>query len=123
MRNATTNATPTELFLDGASTRLVIASGTTYTFSILVGARQTGGVAGTTGDSWGYKLEGVIKNVSGTTSLQGSVTQTVLAEADATFDCAATADNTNDALVVTVTGATNKNVRWVANIRLVEIAQ
>lgn len=126
LRRTTTDATETELSPtgsapSGSSSRMSIASGMTWTFQALISARQYGGASGTVGDSWGYKLEGVIKNVSGTTSLQGSVLKTVFAEADANFDVSATADDTNDSLKITVTGAASKSVHWVASVHFVQV--
>jgi hypothetical protein len=74
-------------------------------------------------ESVGWKLEGVISNNAGTTAIVGSVTVTKLA-ADAnaaTWTCTATADNTNDALVITGTGENAKTIYWVARITLVEV--
>lgn len=116
-RNSTSNATPTALFLNGSSTRMTIATDTTWTFSCFVTARRTDA----DNESAGYKLEGVVDNNAGTTALVGTVTTTILAEDTAAWDVAATADNTNDALIVTVTGETAKTIRWVAVCRTVEV--
>lgn len=113
LRNATADATPTELFLDGASLRAVIDTGTTWNFRISVSARGDGGAAA------GYDITGTIQNTAGTVALVGSNT-TVARESDAAWDCAATADDTNDALVITVTGAASVNVRWTATVYITQ---
>jgi hypothetical protein len=64
-----------------------------------------------------------IKNVGGTTSLIGTVsTVGTDVEDDAAYDVAITADNTNDALQINVTGKTGEAIRWVASVDGVEIA-
>lgn len=119
MRNQTTDATVTSLFLDGSAARATIASGTTWRIEMTVTARQTGGVAGTVGDSWSYKILCLIENTGGTTVVKLN-NQTVEYETDdAAFDAVvdATSSATNDALDIDVTGAASKNVNWVAVIQ------
>src|SRR5207248_9048976 len=107
LRNSTSTSGTTELFLDASSERMLIASGATWTFDILVSGRSS------TGNSAGYRFIGVIENVSGTTAIVGSVSKTVIAEDVASWDANVSADNTNDALKITVNGDTS-SVRWVA---------
>jgi len=123
-RRQTTDATPTKLFIDGASLTLDIASGKTYAFEGRVVARQTATAgAGTVGDSAGWTFQGVLKNVSGTTSLVAAVTPTSIdADGATTWVVAVTADDANDALDIEVTGEANKTVRWFCVINLSEVA-
>jgi hypothetical protein len=116
LRGTTTTSTLTELFLDGAGARMTIASGSSWTYDILVVARSSGG------NTAGYQLLGVIENNSGTTSLIGSGVKTVLGEDVSSWDVAVSADDTNDALVVKVAGDTS-TIRWVATVRTAEVAQ
>lgn len=118
-RNQTTNATQTALYLDGAtaSARATIASDTTWLFEIFVVARRTDA----DNESAGYKFQGVIDNNAGTTALVGVVIKTVVAEDTAAWDVTVEADDTNDALVVKVTGETAKTINWVARIELTEV--
>lgn len=116
-RKSTANATPAELSLDGSAARCTIAADTTWAFEIMVVARRTDA----DNESAAYQFLGCIDNNAGTTALVGSVATTVIAEDTAAWDCAVTADNTNDALVVTVTGEAAKTIRWVARIELVEV--
>lgn len=119
LRRATTNATPAELFLDGASLRATIPTNTTWVFSLLTVARDD---QAATAESAAWKVEGVISNDNGTTSLVTAVTSTTLADDTAgTWAHAVTADNANDALVVTVTGEAARNVRWVCHMRVVQV--
>jgi len=117
LRNTTANNTPTELFLDGASSRLTIATNRVLTFDILVV-----GVNVNNGNAAGYRLAGVIKNIGGITSFIGTPNQVILGEDAAGWDATVVADNTNDALVVQVTGVPMANIRWVATVRTVEVA-
>jgi hypothetical protein len=73
-------------------------------------------------ESAAYKFEGCIDRNTGTSAaLVGSVTKTVIAEDTAAWDCDVTADSTNSALIITVTGEAAKTIRWVARIDLTEV--
>jgi len=117
-RNITTDATQTELFLDGSSVRLGVPSGKTYAFEVRVSGRRTD----TTGFSYHAVIEGTISNNSGTTALDGLNTMRVITNTAGTWSAVVEADNTNDALVVKVTGESGATIRWVAAIKLVEVA-
>ena len=119
-RRQTTNATPANLFIDGASVRLVMDTNTTWTFSILLNARSSGGV------SFGMKAEGVIQNNGGTVAIVGSPTKTVLGDGSGgTWGVAGAltiaADNVNFALDLQVTGAAATTILWMARITLVQL--
>jgi len=116
LRNQTSDATPTALYLDGSSQRLSIASGRTLTFDILVVARSNAAA------SAGYQLRGVIENNGGTTSFIGTPSVTTLGEDVAAWDVSVVADDTNDALAIQVTGAASTTIRWVATVRTVEVS-
>jgi hypothetical protein len=110
----TSDATPTELFLDGlllASKRFTVASGAVYQFTAQVSGIVSGG-----GNAAGYTIHGTIKNNGGTTAIVGTVTYAHTAEDNAAWDVTATADDANDALVLTVTGAAATTVNWHATI-------
>jgi hypothetical protein len=62
-----------------------------------------------------------IKNVGGTTSLVGTV-NTIGTDEAAGTSIAITADDTNDALQINVTGVTSETWRWVAVVYGVELA-
>lgn len=117
LRRSTSNNTPSELFLDGSSSRLTIPSDSTYAFRIQLVARRTDA----DNESAAYEFVGCIDNNAGTTALVGSVTKTVLAEDTAGWDADVTADNTNDALIITVTGENAKTIRWVATVWTTEV--
>jgi hypothetical protein len=118
LRNKTTDASPKELFADGSSKRLTIASGKGFSGIVEVFGFKSDGTA-----SARYTRRVGIKNVAGTTSLVGSV-ETIGTdhEDDAGTDVAITADDTNDALAITVTGIAAETWRWVAVVEGVELA-
>jgi len=116
-RISTTNATPTELRLDGSSVRITIVTDTTWAFYILLVARRTDA----DNESAAYEFVGCIDRNGSTTALVGTVQKTVIAEDTAAWDADVTADDTNDAMAITVTGEASKTIRWVAYIRLVEV--
>jgi hypothetical protein len=118
VRNKTTNSTPTTLFLDGSATRLTVTSGKVLSFTARITGIKSDGSAVAE-----FLRRGVIKNVGGTTSLVGSIeTIGTDIENNASTDIAITADNTNDALQINVTGITAETWRWVAVVEGIEIA-
>lgn len=117
LRNTTSGTTSRELFLNGASSRLTIASGRALTFDILIVARSS------SGSSAGYTVRGVIENDGGTTQFVGGTPAvTVLGEDVSSWNVTVQADNTNDALVINVTGSSGASVGWVATVRTAEVA-
>ena len=117
LRQTTTNATPTELFLDGSGLRLTLAANRTMVFDILVIGFST------FGDSGGYQILGIIKNIDGVTKFVGNPTVTTLGENIVGWDVAVEDNDTHDALVIRVTGAVGATIRWVASVRTVEVAR
>lgn len=105
----TTDATPTVITIGNSGQSLAVASNSTLRFEIDIVARRTDAA-----DEAAYKLTGLIHNNSGTTALTGTVTKVDEQETDATWDVAATADNTTDSLILTVTGAGGKTIKWTA---------
>lgn len=108
----TANGTQAEIFLGAASTyRFTVASDVTYGFEIHVVARRTDA----DNESAYWILRGCIDNNAGTTALVGTVSiETVADDSAGVWSVTAEADNTNDALVVKVTGATSKTINWTA---------
>ena len=119
LRNSTANNTPTELFLDGSSTRLTIPVNKAMGFTIQV----IGSIQGMAENSY-FVRKGMIVNDNATTTLVGSVesvgTDQKSAGATAT-DVTVTASDANDALIITVTGIAAQNWRWVASVDAVEV--
>jgi hypothetical protein len=116
LRNVTTDATPTPLYLDGSAERLTVATGRTLTFDIVLVARSTAAA------SAGYRIQGVIENNVATTGFIGAPTITTLGEDVAAWNVTVLADDANDALVVQAIGAAGSTIRWVATARTAEVA-
>jgi|694.fasta_scaffold02159_37 hypothetical protein len=118
LRQITSDDTPTELFLDSNSIRLTIPSGKALFATVSIAGIINGG-----SKAIHYIRKVAIKNISGTTSLIGTVS--ILGtdvEDDASYDVSITADDTNDALQINVIGQTGETIRWVAHVDGVEIA-
>ena len=113
LRGTTYNNTPTELYLDGGSQRLMV-SDRTMTFDILLAAR--------TAVPWsaGWTAQGVIEGWgAGAVGFVGAPVVTPLGD-----DIGGLAFNVlaeNGALVLKVTGPSDTTVRWVATVRTSEV--
>jgi hypothetical protein len=101
------------LYLDGVDRQIFVASGRTMTFDILVVGRTQGG------KSNGYRITGVVENVSGTLSVWYSVSNFHEDDSGWGVQVITVADNT---LHVQVNGDTGDTVRWVATVHTVEVA-
>jgi hypothetical protein len=121
LRNITSNATTTELYLDGvtATQRIVVPNNSVWTFTILVAGRRTD----TTGGGAGYRFDGVLRKdaTAGSTTLVGAVSKSVLGETNTAWNAAVTVDTTNGSLKVDVTGEAAKTIRWVATVMTTEV--
>jgi hypothetical protein len=116
LRNKTTTNSAVELFLDGSATRLTIPSGKYLTGTINIAGIKSDGTAAAS-----YIRQFSIKNVAATTSLVGTV-NTIGTDEAASTSISITADDTNDALKVEVTGIASETWRWVASVDVVEVA-
>ena len=116
LRNKTTTNSAVTLFLDGSSTRLTIPSGKILHATVhIIGSKSDGSAVAS------YMRQVIIKNVGGTTSLVGTV-NTIGTDEAASTSIAITADNTNDALDIAVTGITSETWRWSATVYGIEMA-
>lgn len=110
----TTDATPTILNLDATATnRFTIAANTALAVDVLLVARRSD-----TADKWlvARRFLGIRRDGSNNTSLIGSV-QTLGTDQDdgsPTWSFTLTADDTNEALQLEVTGAASETVQWRA---------
>jgi hypothetical protein len=121
---ATTNATTTEIFLGNvANTRATIPNNTTWAADIDIVARSTSGT-----ENGYFKRRVLIQKgtTAASTAVIGAV-QTVGGDIGSTNMLAITtpitlsADTTNGALKLEVTGLAATNIRWVAKVSLVEV--
>lgn len=120
----TTDATSTVLRSNtsaaSTSNQVVLPNNSAYVFQGRVIANVTGA-----GNTASWKFEGAIKRgaSAGTTALVAAVTPTVIAQ-DAgavTWTVAVSADTTNGALAVTITGQAATTIRWVCSIESTEV--
>jgi hypothetical protein len=117
LRATTNSATASVLTLNGLSSRLTIPNGKALFSTITIAGIIDGG-----SKAVHYCRKVAIKNVSNTTSLIGTVSVVGTdVEDDASYDVAITADNTNKALNILVTGKASETIRWVAHVEGVEI--
>jgi hypothetical protein len=120
LSGTTTDATETELFVRGVpSNRIPVATDTTVFYDISFVARRTDA----TGESAGLVLKGVVDNFSGTVADVGDLYEILVASDNVNLAVEAAADNTNDAIKVTVTGEASKTFRWTAIVKTTEVAQ
>ena len=112
--DATAEAMTTNNSTAAATNQIVAASDTCITFSGTIVAMQNGAQAY---GSW--KIEGLLVNDGGTTTVPNSAITVV--HNSSSWGLALSADNTNNALAVTVTGEASHNIRWVANIQTSEV--
>jgi hypothetical protein len=116
MRNKTTTNAAVELFLDGSSTRLTIPSGKIFAFTINISGVKSDGSAVAH-----YLRQYCLKNVAGTTT-EVYAPVTIGTDNAAGTTIALSANDTNNALKVEVTGILDETWRWVASVDAVEIA-
>ncbi len=116
LRRTTTDATPNDLFLDGGTQRLGVAVGRSMAFEILLVGRSDAGA------STGYRITGLIENVGGTTAYVGIPVVAMLGEDTIAWNATVSANDTFDALDISVTGAADTTIRWVATVRTAEVA-
>jgi hypothetical protein len=118
----TTNATPAVMTSDGgaagAVNQIILRNNSAYMFSIFVVARRQA-ADGTASAAW--KIEGLIRREgsAGTTTLVSSNTTTI--SNVPAWSVAVSADTTNGALAITVTGASSTDIRWVATAQTSEV--
>lgn len=120
----TSNATPAVATSDGGAAtttnQLVLPNTSAYLVKGLVVARQN-----TTGDTKSWEFTAHIKRGANAaaTALVAAVVPTAVANdaGAATWAIAVSADTTNGALAVTVTGEAAKTIRWVAYLNSVQV--
>jgi len=116
-RCQTTNATQTEMFLDGSAQRLTILEKSTWYYTIKLIGRQTNSDY----TVQGYIEEGIIKRDTGGNATITNHNHSIAFVNDANWAYAVSADTTNQALAIKVTGKASENISWVARIELVQV--
>lgn len=115
LRCKTTTNTAVEMALDGATTYLTIPSGKYLTGTINIAGIKSDGSA-----TASYIRQFSIKNVSGTTTLVGTV-NTIGIDTASLTSISITANDASDFLSVQVTGILSETWRWVASVDVVEV--
>ena len=114
LRARTIGTFPVEMLLDGTSNRIRIARGATVMFEITILARSS------IGPSAAYLCRGVIKNVAGRSSFVGPPVMSTIAADEPSWKASISTDY-DSALKIAVVGAENREIRWVATVRTLEI--
>ncbi|MBX9699480.1 MAG: hypothetical protein K2X74_08585 [Acetobacteraceae bacterium] len=132
LRRQTADATATRLTADGAAqgsaNTVNLPNSGSFLVRLLVVARQTGGSAGTAGDSAGWDVSALVKrgaSAAATAIVGGGGASLAPGFNDAAavaWRLGVTADTTNGGLAVTGTGEANKTIAWVARVLSVEAA-
>ena len=121
LRGATTSANARPITTNGSATasatnQVIAATDTCVTFHGTVVAMQNGAQA-----YGGWEIKGMLVNDGGTTSLALGNVSDMAANNASNWVVALSADNTNNALAITVTGEASHNIRWVANVQTSEV--
>lgn len=120
VRRSVTHSTTAwfELYLNGSSERIGVDQDRALVFKAWIIGTTTGN-----GKTFGFEINGVIKNDAGTTSMLATNTTTIYDTDDTSFDARASADNTNDALLIEVSDSDGASdvVRWVATVLVTEV--
>jgi hypothetical protein len=112
----TVNNTPIEIFLGRLTgSRFTINAESALAFRIKVVARDN-----VSGDVAMYTFEGLIKRDAANNTLMSVCNKTVVYEDDAAWDCDVTADDANEAIIITVTGDDTNPTKWAAVLDGVE---
>lgn len=119
LRNTTTDAVGTELFLDGVGVQLELIENSLFVFDIYVAGRRTDAVGG----GAGFKFLGVAKRdvAEGTATFVGTPSKTTIGETDTPWDASVAINLTTGALIITVTGEAAKTINWVATVLTTEV--
>ena len=120
LSKATTDATPTVLTalaggVPSSANMPVIPSGGAQAFSGLLVAKQTGSA-----NAAAWEIKGLIVNNGGTTTLVNSAI-TVIDNTPSWGGPTVTADDTNDWLAITCTGAAATSIRWSLTLNTSEV--
>ncbi len=119
LRAETSDATPTELFLDGVSETLDIPVNSVVTFSIQVAARQLT----TPSTGAGYSFVGTVLRDSLASSITfvGTPSKTVISEIVEGWDINLSVDTTGGYIKLMATGTASNTIRWVASVQTTQV--
>jgi hypothetical protein len=117
LRNVTSSNTLVELYLDGASDRMIIPSNTTWSFCASIAGHMTG-----TSKSAAFEFRGALRKDASSASLRLlNLNKTIIAKDDLAWDADVTVETLNGVLRIRAKGNTGQTVRWVAKVSTVEV--
>ena len=123
VHNNTTDATPVVLSSNststaGSSNQLILPNNSSFTFTGIVSAREKAS-EGTDVGAW--EVKGVVRREgsASTTTLVNSVINEI--NVPTGWAVAVSADTTNGALAITVTGVASTNIRWSTTLYTTEV--
>lgn len=112
----TTDDTPVEIFCGGrANERFTIRAISALAFKMTIVARDN-----VANEVAMYTVVGIIKRDGANNTVMSNCTVTTVFEDDAAWDVAVTADDANEALIITVTGDAANPVQWAVRMDGVE---
>jgi hypothetical protein len=116
-RNSTDGEQTKTLYLDGMSLRFTLLAGQIFSGTInILGVNSAGTVIAR------YLRQITISNIGGTTTLPAGAEITLGTDIAAGTAIAITADDTNDALKIDVTGVAGSSIKWIAHIAGVQLS-
>jgi hypothetical protein len=121
LRNVTQNSNA-ELFLDGAGSRMMVPTNTTWAFHILIVGRSefTGGDFPQAYKS-AFEVTGMVSNDRGVMVMAGPTSVTLPGSATPTLAADVRVDQANHALIIMAGNSAFGTVRWVATVRTSEV--
>jgi hypothetical protein len=117
-RNITTNASTTNLLLDGSGVRILLNNNSSFAYDICVSAHSTTNIA----EQATFWRRGKIyrgASAAATALVAGEIADNQ--NAGLPWTVTISADTTNGALNIAVVGEASKTIRWVARINAVEV--
>lgn len=120
MRCLTTDDSKTQLYLDGASLQATIPNNTAWHADIRIVGRENAGA----NHAVFHRKVGIYKNTTAASATLLGTVQTIGTDykSDAAWAVTITADTGTGALKIEVQGNLDQDVRWVAEVSLVEVA-
>jgi hypothetical protein len=109
----TTNAVETEALLSGAA-RIGVVAGTTGMFAVTF-------VATSTTDQASFTIKGIVNRHASAIALIGTTIRESITDASGGWTGSVTADTTNNALKITVTGEAAKTIDWTIFTQISEV--
>jgi len=116
LHGSTTDATPTQLTVDGLSEKVLVPSDCVGFFDT-----QIMGVAADGSDQVVYRVRGTVNNTAGTITLVGTNIEEVLTEEGLDLTADISANDSIDSIEITVTGDSATTFRWAATVELMMV--